>query len=144
MLAQMRRYKAKDSYILCPKATEKNMTDWPTWATINEGTGPAFTAIVDGKPIGAAGIRIVKTEEGEKIGWSWLVLAEDEVSHKCSFFISVFRMMKILMKRFKLSRLITEISKDFAASQRFVEHLGFKRMDQETDEFYYYEYLGAE
>lgn len=142
MLLQMRQFKKEDAELLCQQAIEQELKDNPEyyreWAKINEESGPAYTMIVNDKIIGAAGIRLMKDEQGENIGWAWTIFTPLAVKNKFSMIRSILTMMRIIAKDFNLKWLASESKKGFAASQHLLEHLGFRKMNEETETHYYY------
>lgn len=135
---KIRPFEEKDAAILCPTAIDNilhnNEPHWKKWAKKNKKAGPAYTALYNGKPILAGGIRLLENN----IGWVWLVLSPSIRQCKLTALRSIKTMMSILIDEFEFVSLVTESRKGFDASQRLLEHLGFKRMKEETAIFYFY------
>lgn len=135
---RIRPFEEKDAELLCPTAVDDNLhgneQHWKKWAKLNKEAGPAYTALYEGRPIIAGGIRLLENN----MGWVWTVFSPLAKQHKLTAFRSVKTMISILMDEFKFTSLVTESRKGFDASQRLLEHLGFKRMEEETAVFYFY------
>jgi RimJ/RimL family protein N-acetyltransferase len=108
--------------------------DWQKWVELNIKSGPGYTGFYKDKIIGACGIRLLN----DGGGWAWAIISPAVRQHKKAAMRSILVMTKILVKKFELKYLITNSRKGFAASQRLLEHLGFKRTEKETDTQYYY------
>ena len=93
------------------------------WAVVNINTGPAYTVSHHGVMMGIAGIRIVRPG----IGHSWAVFSVEMYKHVRRCFGTVKEAFLILEEEYVLRRVRTLSRVDFPASQRFVEHLNFKR-----------------
>jgi hypothetical protein len=142
MLLPIRKYRPEDSEYLCPRAIEMllhNTDSWREWAKLNAVTGPAYTCEIDGKPVVSAGVRILKADNGEMVGWPWFVMNEDARKYRFSLFRMTKHILLMLAREFNLSRLVTDSQKGFDASQRLLEHLGFRRLPNETKIQYFYE-----
>lgn len=87
----------------------------------------AFTGLIDGEIIGAAGIFIRR----ENVGDVWLLVSKKVQRHKLSSFRCLKRMLGILIDKFELKKLRSESRKGFTESQRLLEHLGFIKQRRE-------------
>ena len=142
MLFELRQFKKEDALLIRDDAVDESVHGDSTvkeWSDYNKKTGPAYTAVLYGRPIGCAGIRIMTTSDGENIGWVWAMFSKEAAQYPVSMFSTVKRMIGILIKDFELSRLVTDSRIGFDKSQRLIEHLGFKKTDRQTDTHYYYE-----
>lgn len=138
-MIKIRRFRAEDAEVLCPDAIDISLhatgTYWRVWAKVNEITGPAYTGYDEsGQLLGAAGIHMVRPG----VGNVWAVFSPDIKNCKAGIYRALKRMMQILIKDFEFTKLRTDSRKGFAVSQRFLEHLGFKRLRRETEDKYYY------
>ena len=142
MLLPLREFKANDADLLCPTAVDSSLFDseeqWRESAKVNAAAGPAYTALYKGRPIASAGIRLVENKDGDIIGWPWVVFSPTVEKCKRSVFETTLVMLKVLIDEYGLKRLVTDSRKGFEKSQRLLEHLGFKRVEEETDTHYYY------
>jgi RimJ/RimL family protein N-acetyltransferase len=136
-MLELQEFVAEDAARICPYAVDERIRNdeeyWRKWAKTNAESGPGYTAFYEGRPIGAAGIRLL--DDGA--GCPWLVMTREATRHKKDVIRSLRIMLRILVKDYKLKKLVTDSRKGFAASQRFLEHLGFKRTS-ETDNHYFY------
>lgn len=143
-MIKIRKFKAEDAEVLCPSAVDASLHGppggpvyeyWRVWARINAVAGPAYTGYDEsGQVLGAAGIRIVR----EGVGNVWAVFSPDIRNCKTGIYRALKRMMQILIKDFEFIKLRTDSRKGFEVSQRFLEHLGFKRLRREKEDRYYY------
>ena len=110
-------------------------TDLLKYAEINKNAGPAFTGLLNDKPICAAGIHLRRGKSGHL----WSVLSKSASNHKKTVFKSLKLMLGIVIKQNGLRKIITESRKGFPQSQRLIEHLGFIRQRHSfRDDYYFY------
>lgn len=138
-MLDIRMFESSDADILCPdaidKSLQKNEVLWKAWAKVNARSGPAYTAVTDtGELIAAAGIRLVR----EGVGNVWMVMSPKVSGYKKAVLRWLKTMIPIIMEEFGLKKLRTDSRKGFAASQRLLEHIGFKRLRKETKTNYFY------
>ena len=141
MLLPVRKYRPEDTELLCRQAVEQfpEAADFVEQGKFNASVGPAETIEINGKPVVSAGIRIIKTDAGEMIGWPWFVVSALAGKYKLSILQTIKSRLYESMKDFGLSRAITDSRKGFEQSQMLLRHLGFKKMEKETDTHYFYE-----
>jgi len=135
----IRMFESSDADVLCPTAVDEtlhNETDkWKQWAIVNAQAGPAYTAVNEaGELIGAAGIRLVRTG----VGNVWAVFSPKVRDYKKDVLRWLKTMLPIIMEEFDLKKLRTDSRKGFAASQRFLKHIGFRCLRKETESSYFY------
>jgi len=104
------------------------------WAEYNVLHGPAYTALIRDRIVGAAGIRLHE----QNTGILWAVFTTAMRQHVKSMLRSSRALIAILLEEFEITTLYAESRKGFAASQRLLEHLGFKRTTDETSTHYFY------
>ncbi|NJB68532.1 hypothetical protein GGQ74_002205 [Desulfobaculum xiamenense] len=84
--------------------------------------GPAFTGLVDGRPVACAGIVLGAPGVGD--GWA---LTGVEVPHFALSFCRAFsRMLPALMAEWHLVRVQALVLEEHATSRRWLERLGFE------------------
>lgn len=144
LMLPVRQFEPEDADIICPNAIDVGLhnksSGWPQWAELVNSAGPAFTALYEGEPVISAGVYIFD-DKYEHAGWAWAIFSPKVKQCKKRAFRSVYTMLRILMDKFDLNFVISNSRKGFGASQRLLEHLGFRRMDKETNEHYFY-FLG--
>ncbi len=133
----LRQFNAADAQILCPDAVDvtAGTGPWQQWAEFNAQAGPAYTGLLDGKIIGAAGIRMVRPGVGDV----WSVFSTEMPAVRLSAFKCLKRMLGILIAEFEFTRLRTDSRVGFEQSQRLLEHLGFVRgRTMRQGKYYFY------
>jgi len=137
-MLELREFVPEDAEAICPDAVDETLRGdpdyWRNWAKINAERGPGYTAFYEGRPIGAAGIRLLD----DNAACPWLVMTVEAASHKKMVMRTIRTMLKILIDEFGIKKLVTDSRKGFEASQRLLEHLGFRKMTIETDTQYFY------
>ena len=133
----IRQFKLEDADILCPIALETSLRTDPEfyrkWAVINLTSGAAYTGEIDGQPVLAGGVRI--QDEGQ--GYLWAVLTPDASRYRIAVIRAIRDMLSILIDEFEFVTLIADSRKGFTASQRLLEHLGFRRYDENSTHYLY-------
>lgn len=81
--------------------------------------GEAYTGMVDGRPIGCAGV--VELWKGRALAWA--LLAEDAGPHM----VSVTRAIRFFLATVPYRRVEMAVDAEFPAAIRWAEMLGFKR-----------------
>ena len=128
-------FKAEHAEHLCMNAVdsslgEHNREQWRAWAKYNEKAGMAFTGMENGVPVWAAGIRYVR----EGVVNMWAVFAQDAPK---SIYRALSAMLPIGASRGAYRKLRSESRIGFDASQRILEHLGFKRQRRNANPDHY-------
>jgi hypothetical protein len=104
------------------------------WAEFNATAGPAFTGWMQGEIVGAAGIRRRRNGAGEP----WFIMRQDKTQNIKSTFRTVRTMLEILIANHNFAYLMAPSEIGFDASQRFLEHLGFKKKRIMHNKKHYY------
>jgi hypothetical protein len=133
-MLKIRPYKASDGEMLCLSAVDETAVADHSWAAVNETLGPGYTGTHKGQIVCAAGIRLVR----KGVGDAWLVMSHEAAKNKKATFRTVKTMLEILIEEFDLVRVRATSRIGFPASQRLLEHLGFKRMRTMTTGYYFY------
>lgn len=133
----IRQFKLEDAEVLCPVALEPELRTNPEfyrkWAIINIASGAAYTGEINGTPVLAGGVRIM--DEGQ--GYVWAVLTPDASRYRLSVIRAIREMLGILIDEFEFVTLIADSRKGFSASQRLLEHLGFRRYNENETHYLY-------
>jgi len=104
------------------------------YAYINKITGPAFTGLIDDKPVCAAGLHLRKGNTGHL----WSVFTKQAVRHKKEMLESLKTMLDIVIEENDIRKVVTESRIDFPASQTLIEHLNFIRQRRTFNNDYYF------
>jgi hypothetical protein len=120
---------------------------WRPWVEYHLTMGPAYCAWHDGKLVGAGGMDIRRAG----VGRPWIILdgtldclpngrlpTAESLSYLVKTLSNVKTMMHTLCEVFQIRRLHTDSYKDFPASQRLLEFLGFTRLRRETSDRFFY------
>lgn len=87
-----------------------------------ETPGHAYTALNQGRPIGACGVLPIWTGVGEAVGF-----ITPEVRESARFtFLAVKEGLELIQREYKYHRIQMSVEMDFKAGYRFAHHLGFK------------------
>jgi hypothetical protein len=121
---------------------------WRAWVEYHLAAGPCYCAWHDGRIVGAGGCDIRRPG----VGRPWIILdgtlsclpngkvpTAESLQYLALTLSNVKQMMLDICGAFKISRLHTDSFKDFPASQRLLEFLGFTRLRRESAERYFYE-----
>lgn len=137
---KIREFISEDAKKIQPNAVDKTFLaeHCEMLADAVSNTGPSYTALLDGEIIIIGGMRLLQDEEDNTVGQPWVIFSNLIVNYKKSTLRTVKTMMKILMKNYNIKRLIADSRKGFNASQRLLEHLGFRRLDCETETHCFY------
>lgn len=90
-------------------------------ARLNQQTGPAYTAIQDGKILGCGGIRT------DGVGEAWMINSQkvkDEM--KFSLLKETRKWLEVMIRNQVLYRVWSE--SPIPCNQNFIEHLGFRKL----------------
>lgn len=132
------KFEAVHAEHLCLNAIDtfldsQDKTIWRAWAKYNEKAGMAFTGLKNGVPIGAAGVRLVRPG----IGNLWAVYAQDALRLPKELYRTTRTMLQLIIKHGQYRKLRCESRIGFDASQRLLEHLGFKRQRRNVNKSHY-------
>jgi len=138
-MLRLRKFKPSDIEKLRPVAIDHSLLGQvkycKKWAKANAKSGPAYTGFKDGQMVGAAGIRLLNSNEG----LLWAVFSTRMKECVKTTMRSSRELLTILVEEFGLKVLHAESRKGFTASQRMLKHLGFVKTDKETKTHYYYQ-----
>ena len=84
---------------------------------------PAFTAVVEGVPIGCAGV----TLPWPGVGHAWMVLSDAVEDHALWMFRMVKGVLRDVQRAYHLHRIETEALEASARNQQWLTGLGFRR-----------------
>lgn len=90
-------------------------------AWYKENGGPAFTAVVDGKPIACAGVTI----SYPGVGYAWVVFSYDFPRHKLWITRTLRNAFRDIVNGCKLHRVEAQVLESQIAERRWIEMLGF-------------------
>lgn len=110
---------------------------------------PAYCAYYKGRPVGAAGLHIVR--EGVANVWAIIdggfemlpkgrVPTAEQLEYLEKVLHLFVRMRDILCRRFNIKRIRTYSLKGFGASQRLLKYCGFERLRRQSADRYFYVY----
>lgn len=135
MKIEIREFVVGDGDILVPVAIDKSVEKWRDWAASMAVAGCAFTGMVDGRVSCAAGIK----DEGNGKGTAWAIFSEDCGRYPRAVYRAVRTMLKVCCEEYGFTMLRAESKVGFPASQRFLEHLGFRKVRKTVKgkHFYY-------
>lgn len=89
-----------------------------------EKLGPGFTALLDGRPIGAAGISLM----WKGVALAWTMLSEELMTHHAIWATrNIRRCLRDWIIGFNLHRVEAVVLADNVKNQRWIEMLGFSR-----------------
>jgi len=137
-MLEIRKFEIVDAHILTATAIEPHLSDRydiEKWAQINLKSGPAYTGLLNGVPVAAAGIWLVSPG----VGQAWAIFSERSKDIKKTLFRSVKTMLEILTSQFEITRLTADCCKDFPCGDRFLRHLGFKKVEESENGMTTYE-----
>ena len=96
-------------------------------ARFNIDSGPAYTAVLDGRVVAAGGVRLIRAGLGE----IWIVVSKD-IGRNYVFLkeamTAMRNMTEILAETFGLREIRTTSRPGFPQSQSLLKHLGFRRL----------------
>jgi len=101
------------------------MAEWGYWKEVWRVPGSAFTLMVDGDPIGSAGI----VPMGNGLGEAWAILSNVSERFKKLVFISVRNGMERIIKSSGVKEIQAFVEPDFEEAKHFLYHLGFVEKD---------------
>ena len=113
-----------DEIMKNPRKWELKMSkneNWPLWKYCWKSQGPAYTLLVNGKPIGCAGVLILENNIGE----AWMVWSALMEEYAKSIYSSVKRMLNVIVKTYKLTGVQAFVDPEFKEGKTFMVHLGF-------------------
>lgn len=126
----LKYFKSEDVLKINP--VEEGIENIMVGAEYNAAAGPAYTGYIDGRIVACGGIRVEKNGSGTP----WFIMNKGEKCKK-STFQTVKLMMKILIEECEFKYLRTFSKIGFPQSQRFLEHLGFKKIRTLKSHYYY-------
>lgn len=95
-----------------------------TWNIIRQAQkGPAFTAVLDGRPIGCGGIWI----PWPGVGMGWMVLSEAIAPHWRWMAKTTKQLLRVFVRVHALHRVEASALEESPVNQRWLEWLGFTR-----------------
>lgn len=95
--------------------------DWETAAEKWCKVGPAYTLLIDGKPVASGGIALLDPTYGE----CWLLLTKQK--NGIIVFRYVLRKLQVLIDHHGFRRLQAHVIKGFDEGEELIKRLGFKR-----------------
>lgn len=131
----LREFTPDDAPILKERAINPVSKDWDLWAQHFHLLGPAYVGYYRGELLGAIGICLKDPNKGTV----WAVFTPAVQRYPKAILYCIKDMMRIMMKSCKLSHLRAYSQVGYAASQRLLEHVGFRQIRRFND-FYYYRY----
>lgn len=99
-----------------------SVTDYLAVGKMYEAMGPAFSAELDGKILGAAGVAILWKGVGE----AWVWVPQEVVVHPLFFHRNVKAMMAEVKQMKKLVRIQTTVKVRDVTANQWIKRLGFK------------------
>ncbi len=84
--------------------------------------GPAYTAVLEGKVLVCAGVSILWKGVGE----AWLLTHPDIGDYRIWFYRKLKKMFNLIIKKYKLHRVQSDVDCNFQESCNMMEHLGFE------------------
>jgi hypothetical protein len=101
------------------------MAEWGNWKEIWRVPGAAFTLMIDGEPIGSAGIVPVCDGMGE----AWAILSNVFDRYRKLVYLATKRGLEKIINDFGLKDVYALIEPNFDEAQHFAYHLGFTRKE---------------
>jgi len=93
------------------------------FAMQKERGGPAFTATLDGKVIGCAGI--IKMWPG--VGYAWVVFGKDIECYSIWFTRTIRAILRDIVRALELHRVEAVVYRDNKRNLRWIQSLGFRQ-----------------
>ena len=107
------------------------------WATMNMDSGPAYTALSEGRAIASFGVRL--TRPG--VGLVWLVVSKN-IDRTFAFLreglFEARTMIEVMAEKFELKKIRAVSRIGFGGSQRMLGRLGFERLRRHLKSCYVY------
>jgi len=101
------------------------MGEWGNWKEIWRAPGASFTLMIDGKPVGCAGIVTITDGMGE----AWAVLGNVIERYCKSAFWATKKGLEKIIREQKLKTVQSFVESDYEEGKHFLYHLGFVEVD---------------
>jgi hypothetical protein len=96
--------------------------DWNAWKKFWKIEGPAYTLLVDGKPVVCAGVMIME----DRIGEAWSVISSIMPKYRKTCFARMKRMMDRVISLYHLKGIQAFVDPTFDGAKHLMIHLGFR------------------
>jgi len=113
-------FRAEHMLAIVPREPFDDQTIDDAWR--KEREGPAFTVIVNDKPIACAGVMLVRPG----VGYAWTVFSHDFLNYRLYVTRSLRRALRDIVKGCALHRVEAQTLEDNYVNRKWLEHLGFE------------------
>jgi len=104
------------------------MAEWGDWKEVWRVHGAAFTLMIDGKPVGSAGV----VPLGNGTGEAWAILSNVFDRYKKLVYLATKKGLEKIINDFGLKSVYALIEPNFDEAQHFAYHLGFVKKEAGT------------
>ena len=96
-------------------------SEWEDWKKRRKEEGPAYTLMVDGYPLGCAGVLIMDNNIGE----AWMILSSLFNNYKKLIYSALKKNLDAIISEHRLVGVQAFIDPEFEKAKHMIEHLGF-------------------
>jgi RimJ/RimL family protein N-acetyltransferase len=138
MLIPFKQFRADDLETLVPNAVDEETRNldpkiWRSWGEYDEKISVGYTGCIDGKPVAAVGIRLIRPG----IGTAWAYFTKEAAKHKLSVIKSMKLMLKYVLEACDFKRVRARVRVGNLMAERLVKHFGFKKVRRFRTHDYY-------